>query len=76
MANTKAAKADRESFASLDAAGLRAELENEKKKQWTNKFELGKRQLEKTADLGTSRKRIARINTYLRQLELKEGAGK
>ena len=71
MANTKATKADREAFAAMDAAGLRAELENEKKTQWTNRFELGKRQLEKTADLTKSRKRIARINTYLRQLELK-----
>ena len=71
MANTKAAKADRESFAGLDAAGLREQLENEKKTLWTNSFALGKRQLEKTADLKTSRKRIARINTYLRQLELK-----
>lgn len=71
MANTKLTKADNEAFVGMDAAGLREQLENEKKLLWTNTFALGKRQLEKTAELTNSRKRIARINTYLRKLELK-----
>ncbi len=70
MANLKLAKADREEFAGLDADALKARLEEENKKQWTNRFALGKRQLENTSELGKSRKRIARIHTYLRKLEL------
>jgi ribosomal protein L29 len=70
MANTKLAKQDREALAGLDAAGLKARLEEEKKKAWTDRFALGKRQLENTSELSKSRKRIARIHTYLRKLEL------
>ena len=70
MANLKIAKADREEFAGLDAVALAVKLDEEKKKLWTNKFALGKRQLENTAELGKSRKRIARILTYVRKLEL------
>ena len=70
MANEKTTKKEREEFAALDAAGLRERLENEKRSQWTNRFALGKRQLDNTAELNKSRKRIARINTYLRKLEL------
>ena len=70
MANLKAARADREELAGLDAATLTARLDDEKKRLWTNRFALGKRQLENTSELGKSRKRIARIHTYLRKLEL------
>jgi ribosomal protein L29 len=71
MANNKAAKASREELAALDAAGLTARLEEEKKKLWTDSFALGKRSLTNTAELASTRKRIARIHTYLRALELK-----
>lgn len=70
MPNNKTAKKEREEFAGLDAAALLAKLDEEKRALWTQRFSLGKRQLEKTADLQKSRKRIARIHTYLRQLEL------
>jgi ribosomal protein L29 len=65
-------KQEREELAGLDAAGLRQRLEEEKKKLWTNSFAHGKRTLADTASLGKSRKTIARIHTYLHQLELKE----
>lgn len=68
--NTKLAKQEREEFGGLDTAGLKARMDEEKKKLWTNRFALGKRQLENTADLSKARKRIARIHTYLRKLEL------
>lgn len=73
MANNKLAKSEREELSGLDAAALRVKLDEAKKQLWTNQFALGKRQLEKTAELGNTRNRIARIQTYLRQLELKEG---
>jgi ribosomal protein L29 len=76
MANTKQAKQDREELSGLDAAGLRARLDDEKKKLWADRFALGKRQLTNTAELGKTRKRIARIQTYLRQLELKQETNK
>jgi len=72
VANNRQAKQEREEFAGLDAAGLRAQLDQEQRKLWQNGFDLGKRSLTNTAELAKSRKRIARINTYLRQLELKE----
>jgi ribosomal protein L29 len=72
MSNTKQAKQEREEFSGLDAAGLKARLDEEKKKQWADRFALGKRQLTNTAEIGKTRKRIARIHTYLRQLELKQ----
>jgi large subunit ribosomal protein L29 len=61
---------EREALAALDAAGLRARLDEEKRRLWNYRFQLGKRQLENTAAIGTTRKRIARINTYLRAREL------
>lgn len=61
---------ERSELAGLDAAGLRARLDEEKKRQWNLRFQLGKRQLDNTAALGATRKRIARIQTYLRALEL------
>jgi ribosomal protein L29 len=76
MANTKQAKQEREEFSSLDAVGLKARLDEEKKKLWADRFSLGKRQLTNTAELGKTRKRIARIQTYLRQLELKQETNK
>lgn len=63
---------ERDELAALDAAGLNARLEEEKKRLWNNRFQLGKRQLENTADIAATRKRIARIHTYLRALELQE----
>ena len=72
MANEKTTKKEREEFAALDTAGLLARLDEEKKRQWTDRFALGKRQLENTAELKKTRKRIARINTYLRKLELEK----
>ena len=72
MPNNKLAKQSREELSSLDAAALRAQLEEANKTLWTDTFALGKRSLENTARLSSTRKRIARIHTYLRQLELKE----
>jgi len=72
MPNNKLAKQNREELASLDAAALRAQLTETNKTLWTDTFALGKRSLENTARLSNTRKRIARIQTYLRQLELKE----
>jgi len=72
MPDNKQAKESREELISLDAAALRARLEEEKKTLWTDKFALGKRSLEDTSRLAKTRKRIARIHTYLRQAELKE----
>jgi ribosomal protein L29 len=70
--NNKLAKTEREELGGLDAAGLRTHLDTAKRKLWTDSFAHGKRQLEKTADLGKTRKRIARIETYLRKLAPKE----
>lgn len=70
MANTKQVKAEREELAGLDAAGLRARLDDEKKRLWTDRFALGKRTLTNTSEIAKTRKRIARIQTYLRQQEL------
>jgi len=67
---------ERNALAVLDAEGLTARLNEEKKKLWTNRFALGKRMLENTAEIGKSRKTIARINTYLRKIELTQGAVK
>jgi ribosomal protein L29 len=61
---------ERNELAALDAPALRARLDEEKKRLWTYRFSLGKRQLENTAAIGATRKRIARIHTYLRALEL------
>ena len=69
--NTKI-KAEREELAGLGADKLRERLDAEKRQLWNLRFSQGKRQLENTADLAKSRKRIARINTYLRALELQE----
>lgn len=60
---------ERQELAALDAAGLKARLDEEKKRMWNYKFQQGKRQLENTAALTATRKRIARIHTYLRALE-------
>ena len=70
MANTKLAKQEREELSGLDAAALRAQLEEAKKKLWTDQFALGKRTLNNTAELAKTRKRIARIQTYLLHQEL------
>ncbi|MBC8102210.1 MAG: 50S ribosomal protein L29 [Cytophagales bacterium] len=72
MPNNKLAKQNREELSVLDAAALRAQLQEANKTLWTDTFALGKRNLENTSRLATTRKRIARIQTYLRQLELKE----
>lgn len=72
MPNNNLAKTERQELGALDAAGLRAQLDAAKRTLWENRFALGKRQLEKTADLAKTRKRIARIQTYLRKLELTE----
>ena len=72
MANNKLAKQERQELEALDAAGLREQLEEAKKALWIDRFALGKRNLENTARLAKTRKRIARIHTFLRQLELKE----
>ncbi len=72
MPNNKLAKETRNELSGLDAAGLRVQLEEANKSLWTDTFALGKRSLENTARLSNTRKRIARIQTYLRQVELKE----
>ena len=72
MPNNKLAKQTREELSTLDSAALRTHLEDANKTLWTDTFALGKRSLENTARLSNTRKRIARIQTYLRQLELKE----
>ena len=72
MASNKQAKKDREEFAGLDVDALKEHLENEKKSLWKLNFDLGKRQLVNTAQISDTKKRIARIHTYLRQLELKQ----
>ena len=72
MADEKKVKAEREELAGLNADELRERLDAEKRQLWNLRFSQGKRQLENTADLARSRKRIARINTYLRALELQE----
>ncbi len=60
---------ERDDLAGLDAPALRARLDEEKKRLWNFRFQLGKRQLENTAALRATRKRIARIHTYLSQRE-------
>ena len=60
---------ERKEFAQLDAAALLARLDEEKKRLWNYRFSLGKRQLEDTAAMTRTRKRIARIHTYLAALE-------
>ncbi|GAB4463628.1 MAG: hypothetical protein OHK0029_32640 [Armatimonadaceae bacterium] len=72
MPNNRLAKQERDEFSTMDAPALRARLEEEKKALWQNRFALGKRQLQDTAQIAKSRKRIARIMTYLRQLEQKQ----
>jgi ribosomal protein L29 len=69
MPNNKLAKQEREELIALDTVTLNAKLEETKKQLWTNQFALGKRQFEKTAELAKTRKRIARIQTFLRQKE-------
>jgi ribosomal protein L29 len=76
MANNRQAKQEREEFSGLDAAALHQKLDEAKKSLWTNQFELGKRNLQNTAELAKTRKRIARIQTYLKQLELAQEAAK
>lgn len=72
MANSRVAKQDREEFAALGREELLKRLDEEKRSLWQAKFTLGKRQLTNTSQLAVGRKRIARILTYLRQLELKQ----
>ena len=60
---------ERSELASLSADELRARLGEEQKRLWNYRFQLGKRQLENTAAIHATRKRIARINTYLNALE-------
>lgn len=67
MADNKLAKAERQELSALDAAGLRSALDETQKKQWTDRFALGKRQLTNTAELRKARKRIARIQTFQNQ---------
>ena len=69
MANNRQAKTERTELSALDVAGLHAQLDTAKKQLWELRFTNGKRQLVKTADLGKTRKRIARINMYLAQKE-------
>lgn len=69
MANNRQAKTERTELSGLDVADLRVQLDAAKKQLWELRFANGKRQLEKTADLGKTRKRIARINQYLAQKE-------
>lgn len=71
MPNSKLAKESREELQGLDATGLRAKLDEARMKLWQLQFALGKRQLENTADLAKTRKQIARIMTYLNQVEAK-----
>ena len=65
---------EREDLAGLDAAALRVRLDQEKRRLWNYRFQLGKRQLENTAAIGATRKRIARIQTYLRRREIEATA--
>jgi len=71
MPNNRLAKESREELKGLDAAGLRAKLDEARLKLWQLQFSLGKRQLENTAELAKTRKQIARILTYLNQVEAK-----
>jgi ribosomal protein L29 len=71
MPNNRLAKASREDLKGLNATGLRAKLDETRLKLWQLQFSLGKRQLENTAELANTRKQIARILTYLNQLEAK-----
>jgi len=69
MPNNRLAKQERDELSGLDAAALRSQLDAARKSLWENRLALGKRQLEKTADLGKTRKRIARILTYLARID-------
>jgi ribosomal protein L29 len=69
MANNQLAKKDREELSGLGVAELREQLDSAKRLLWTDRFALGKRNLENTSRLAKTRKRIARIQTYLRQRE-------
>ena len=69
MSNNKLAKQEREEFAGLDVVALKERLETEKKALWKLNFDLGKRALVDTAEIGNTKKRIARIHTYLHRLE-------
>lgn len=60
---------ERQELAGLDAAALRVRLDEEKRRLWNYRFELGKRQLDNTTAIRMTRKRIARIHTYLRRVE-------
>ncbi len=72
MAEGKTRLADeRQELIGLDVAGLLARRDEERRRLFDLRFTLGKRQLENTADIQKTKKRIARINTYLRQLEMK-----
>ena len=62
---------ERQELAGLDTEGLLARRDEERRRLFDLRFTLGKRQLENTADIQKTKKRIARINTYLRQLEMK-----
>jgi ribosomal protein L29 len=76
MPNNKLAKTEREELSGLDAAALRVKLDEAKKKLWTDQFALGKRSLTNTSELSKTRKRIARIQTYLAQVESAQEGGK
>jgi ribosomal protein L29 len=69
MPDNKIAKQDRNELSGLDAGGLRAQLDLAKRSLWADRFALGKRSLEDTSRLTKTRRRIARIQTYLRQVE-------
>ena len=60
---------ERKELAAMDAPALKERLDAEKRKQWTSRFALGKRQLDDTSSLQKSRKTIARINMFLAQRE-------
>jgi len=75
MPNNRQAKSDREELGNLDATSLQAQLTAARKSLWEARFALGKRQLEKTADIQKTRKRIARIMTYLGRVDGQGGNG-
>jgi len=65
MPNNRRAKEERSELSNLDSVALQSELVSARKALWESRFALGKRQLEKTADIQKTRKRIARILTYM-----------
>lgn len=75
MPNNRLAKSERGELSGLDAPALQAQLVEARKLLWESRFSLGKRQLEKTADIQKTRKRIARILTYLGRLDGNGGNG-